>query len=97
MKKLNLLSGGAVSPEDTFKAINGVIGAMNSLSDDIGDINNHSGTTSSSFNSSVIGTIGDVEKLAPNVPTGETLTNFTETFAPSVNSYYNCRRDKHLY
>ena len=61
MKKLNLLSGGAVSPEDTFKAINGVIGAMNSLSDDIGDINNHSGTTSSSFNSSVIGTIGDVE------------------------------------
>lgn len=88
MKKLNLLSGGAVSPEDTFKAINGVIGAMNSLSDDIGDINNHSGTTSSSFNSSVIGTIGDVEKLAPNVPTGETLTNFTETFAPSVNSDY---------
>lgn len=82
MDKLTLLSGSTITQQGTIDAINKLVESGNNTNRDIGDVNNYSGK-SESLNGTLAGTIGNGEKLAPQIPFGETITDFTESFSGS--------------
>ena len=82
MDKLTLLSGSTITQQGTIDAINRLANTSNSIIGDIGDVNNFSGSRDS-FNTTLAGTMGNGELLAPQIPFGETITDFTENFSGS--------------
>lgn len=82
MDKLTLLSGSTITQQGTIDAINKLAQASNSINNDIGDVNNFSGK-SNALNGTLAGTLGNGELLAPQIPFGETITDFTESFSGS--------------
>lgn len=82
MDKLTLLSGSTITQQGTIDAINKLAQASNSTNNDIGDVNNFSGK-SNALNGTLAGTLGNGELLAPQIPFGETITDFTESFSGS--------------
>lgn len=82
MDKLTLLSGSTITQQGTIDAINRLAEASNRINSDIGDVNNFTGK-SDSLNSTLAGTLGNGELLAPQIPFGETITDFTEIFSGS--------------
>lgn len=83
MDKLTLLSGSTITQQGTIDAINKLAQASNSINGDIGDVNNFSGK-SDALNGTLAGTLGNGELLAPQIPFGETITDFTENFSGSA-------------
>ena len=83
MDKLTLLSGSTITQQGTIDAINKLAQASNSINGDIGDVNNFSGK-SDALNGTLAGTLGNGELLAPQIPFGETITDFTESFSGSA-------------
>lgn len=83
MDKLTLLSGSTITQQGTIDAINKLAQASNSINGDIGDVNNFSGK-SDALNGTLAGTLGNGELLAPQIPFGETITDFAENFSGSA-------------
>ena len=89
MSTLDKIQNPIKTEDEQLDALNSIVDFSNSLSSKIGDLDNHSNTTNPSFISSISGSLGDLSKLDPELPFGEVLTNFTETFSPSVsNDFY---------
>lgn len=83
MDKLTLLSGSTITQQGTIDAINKLAQTSNSINGDIGDVNNFSGK-SDALNGTLAGTLGNGELLAPQIPFGETITDFAENFSGSA-------------
>ena len=86
MSTLDKIQNPIKTEDEQIDALNSIIDFSNSLSSKIGDLDNHLNTTSTSFVSSISGALGDLSKLDPELPFGEVLTNFTETFSPSASN-----------
>lgn len=80
MNELTLLSGSTITQQGTIDALNRVTESLNSLNRDVGDVSNFS-DKSEALNGTLAGTIGNGELLAPQIPFGETITDFVESFS----------------